>query len=97
MRDYTYNHPTAAVLVVEVSDTSLAYDRTTKAALDAEAGIAEYWIINLVEHQLEVHRQPQPTPDTYGYQYEQIVVFRSTDSVIPLAASSTIEVADLLP
>lgn len=46
-------------LVVEVADTSLDFDRTVKLALYAEAGIREYWIVNLLDEQVEVHRQPQ--------------------------------------
>ena len=98
VRDYAQQHPDTAVLVVEVSDTSLGYDRTTKAALYAEAGIEEYWIVNLVEHQMEVCRQPQPAPEGYGYRYADIVVLSSTERVTPHAAPSTsILVADLLP
>ena len=42
-RDYTNRQPTTAVLVVEVADSTLSYDTTTKAELYATAGIAEYW------------------------------------------------------
>jgi Uma2 family endonuclease len=48
IEDYT-DHPTTALLVVEVSDTSLAFDRGDKASLYAAAGIADYWIVNLNE------------------------------------------------
>jgi Uma2 family endonuclease len=60
IRDYKKQHPTTAVLVVEVADTTLQFDRTTKAALYARAGIPEYWIVNLADRVLEVHRQPAP-------------------------------------
>jgi Uma2 family endonuclease len=50
--------PSRALLIVEVSDSSLALDRTEKASLYARAGIADYWILNLVERVLEVHREP---------------------------------------
>ncbi|MBS0264430.1 MAG: Uma2 family endonuclease [Planctomycetes bacterium] len=50
-----------ALLVVEVSDTTLEIDRTLKCELYAEAGIPEYWIVNLVEQCLEVHRRPSHT------------------------------------
>ena len=49
--------PTTTIFVVEVSDTTLAYDRSTKAALCARAGIEDYWIVNLPDGVLEVHRQ----------------------------------------
>jgi len=45
-------------LVIEVSDSSLDEDRTTKRALYAEAGIATYWIVNLVDNVVEVHTAP---------------------------------------
>src|SRR6266853_670905 len=50
-RDYRA-HPNAALLVVEVSDTTLAYDRGRKASLYASASIADYWIVNLIDRQL---------------------------------------------
>ena len=53
-------HPTSAVLVIEVADSSLAYDRGRKGSLYARAGIQDYWIINLVDDRLEVYRDPIP-------------------------------------
>ena len=47
-------HPQTAVLVVEVSHSSLSFDRTDKANLYAGAGIAGYWIVNRVDRRLEV-------------------------------------------
>ena len=58
-RDYRDAHPSTALLVVEVADTSLLFDRTTKASLYARAGIADYWLLNLVDQIVEVHRTPQ--------------------------------------
>jgi len=52
--------PADVLLVVEVADTTLEYDREVKRSLYAEAGIAEYWIVNLSEDCLEVYRQPRP-------------------------------------
>jgi Uma2 family endonuclease len=45
--DYRTHHPTTALLVIEIADTSLEYDRTEKMSLYAAAGIPEYWIVNL--------------------------------------------------
>lgn len=59
--DYWKAHPRAALLVVEVADSSLATDRLTKAALYARAGIPEYWIVNLRHGRVEVYRQPDAT------------------------------------
>jgi Uma2 family endonuclease len=97
-RDYT-DHPTTALLVVEVSDTSLAFDRRWKGPLYTRAGIADYWILNLVDRQLEVRRQPQPDTARPGrFRYAQETVLTAADAVSPLAAAhASIPVADLLP
>lgn len=47
------------LLVIEAAATSLAYDRTTKLALYAAAGIPEYWIVDCVAETIEVHRGPE--------------------------------------
>jgi Uma2 family endonuclease len=47
------------LLVIEVSDSSLRYDRTTKAALYAQHGIAEYWIVDVAAKAVTVHRAPR--------------------------------------
>jgi Uma2 family endonuclease len=52
------DHPTQALLVAEVSDTSLDYDRTVKRKLYAEANTPEYWLVNLEERCVEVFRDP---------------------------------------
>lgn len=65
-RDYLTAHPTTALLAIEVADTSLAQDRLTKAALYAAAGIPEYWIVNLRDDCVEVHRAPVPEDLRYA-------------------------------
>jgi Uma2 family endonuclease len=62
---YSKQHPAAEniLLVIEVSDTTLRYDRRVKAALYGAAGVMEYWIINLPKRVIEVYREPQ----TDGY------------------------------
>ena len=64
--NYLSGHPTVEdiFLLIEVSDSTLARDRTYKAAIYAAAGVSEYWIINLKENQVEVHTQP--TGERYG-------------------------------
>ena len=98
-RDYLAEHPTTAALIVEVSDSTLAYDRTTKASLYARAGIAEYWVLNLVDRVLEVHRLPaEMVGQPFGWHYRSITRHTETETVSPLAApQSTAAVADLLP
>lgn len=60
-QSYRKGRPTSedVILVIEVSDSSLNYDRGTKAKLYAQAGIADYWVINLRDSCIEVFRDPQ--------------------------------------
>ena len=58
VEDYDNAHPRTALLIVEVADSSLKQDRLTKAMIYAAAGIPEYWIVNVVDQQVEVHRDP---------------------------------------
>ncbi|HJT77697.1 MAG TPA: Uma2 family endonuclease [Gemmataceae bacterium] len=92
-------NPTTALLIVEVSDTTLVYDRRRKASLYAASGIEDYWIVNLVDRQLEVHRRPVADPaQPFGFAYADVQVLDVADRVTPLAAGqATIVVADLLP
>ncbi|OGL09248.1 MAG: hypothetical protein A3F92_06530 [Candidatus Rokubacteria bacterium RIFCSPLOWO2_12_FULL_71_22] len=98
-RDYVDAHPRTAALVVEVADSSLRLDRRLKSGLYARAGIRDYWIVNLVDRVLEVHRDPQPAADAaYGWAYRSIEALRPPAAVTPLAApGARIPVADLLP
>lgn len=57
-REYRDAHPETALLVVEVADSTLEYDRQRKGNLYALASIREYWIVNLIEPCLEVYRNP---------------------------------------
>ena len=59
-RDYSQSRPTGAdvLLIVEVANSSLSYDRGEKAALYATAGINDYWVVNLRDGRVEVHRDP---------------------------------------
>jgi len=93
------DHPTTAVLIVEVSDTSLDYDRTRKASLYARAGIRDYWIFNLVDRQVEVYRGPAPdATQPYGHGYTSTTTLVPPAAVSPLAAPAvSLPVADLLP
>jgi Uma2 family endonuclease len=91
-------HPTTALLVVEVADTSLRIDRR-KANVYAAGGIQEYWIADIVGQQLEVYRNPVADPrEPFGHRYDQFEVLRPGATMSPLAASGVIvAVADLLP
>ena len=99
-RDYLgTGHPKTALLVIEVSDTTLPFDRNRKASLYAAAGIADYWIINLMDRQLEVLRQPIADASApHGLTYGQTQILKSGEAIAPLAApTSQIAVTDLLP
>lgn len=99
VRDYAGGLPSNAVLVVEVSETTLAPDRLDKASLYARANIPDYWIVNLVDDVLEVRRTPQPDPtQPSGFGYADVRVYRKGEAVSPLAAPfAPIDVAELLP
>ena len=64
---YANSTPRSAdiLLLIEVADSSLGYDRTEKLSLYAKAGVCEYWIANLNDECVEVYRDPQPN-GTYG-------------------------------
>ena len=99
IRDYAKAHPSSALLIVEVAESSLAYDRSIKASLYASAGLRDYWVLNLVDRRLEVFRDPIAMPgQPHGYGYRTCTLYLATDTVTPLAASQgSISVADLLP
>ena len=56
--DYLAAHPTTALLVVEVADSSVAQDRLTKAAIYARGGVPEYVLVNLRDDCIELRRSP---------------------------------------
>jgi Uma2 family endonuclease len=80
-RDYSKSRPTGAdvLLMVEVAETSLLYDRGEKADLYAAARIQDYWIVNLVERSIEVHRKPSRG------KYRSVTICGSDDRIHPLA------------
>jgi Uma2 family endonuclease len=98
-RDYLASHPRNPALVVEVAQAGLALARGRKAAAYARAGIADYWIVNLVGRVLEVHREPaRPGPARRHWGYAMIETLRADATITPLAApAAPIRIADLLP
>jgi Uma2 family endonuclease len=97
--DYAGEHPHSAMIVIEVADSTLWFDRTQKAAIYARAQVPDYWILNLVNRVLEVYRDPAPdaaSPLGHGYRLRQ--TFGPGERVTPLAFSGvSIAVDDLLP
>jgi Uma2 family endonuclease len=81
---------TTAKLVVEIADTSLAYDMGRKAGLYASFGIAELWVIHAVTLQTRIHREPSPTG------YHSIVDLAGTETLVPASAPAlAVRLADL--
>ena len=98
--DYV-QHPTEAdvVLLIEISDTTLRYDENQKAALYAETGITDYWVLNVNNWSLSVRRDPMPIPNQPAhYAYQSTTVYSEADSIAPLALPNVeVLVANLLP
>lgn len=91
--DYS-DAPTSAdvLLLLEVSDSTLRFDRSVKATMYATDGVRDYWLLNLRSRTLEVYRQPEE-----GL-YLNLDVYHEGEAVAPLAAPNRlVRVADLLP
>jgi Uma2 family endonuclease len=91
--------PTSALLVIEVSESTLAFDRNAKASLYAAGGIDDYWIVNLVQRQLEVYRnRVADSARQFGWWYADRTILDAGDFVSPLALpQARIAVNDFLP
>lgn len=98
-RDTPAAHPTTAVLIIEVSDTTLRMDLTEKAERYATAGVPDYWVLDLENRCLIVHRDPAPLPKGLGATaYRSQQKFAATERVSPLAVpQASILVSELLP
>jgi Uma2 family endonuclease len=97
LRETVYSRVTAplpedVILLVEIADSSLQYDRTDKRDAYARSGIEEYWLLNLNRDELHVFRES----DGHTYRSEQCL--RADESIAPLAyPSEPVCVRDLLP
>ncbi len=98
-RTFLESHPSTAVLAVEISDTTLVTDQTTKSSLYARAGVEEYWIVNLVDRTLEVRCQPFEQADAlFGWAYRSTQILLPGESLAPLRApDASVNVDELLP
>ncbi len=84
------------LLLIEVADSSLEYDRTTKGSLYAEAAIEHYWIFNVLDRQLEVYKTPfQNAKGEFEYSSKQIYQLHQTID-LPDPLTGTITIADVL-
>lgn len=89
--DYEAEHPTTALLIIEVSETTLRKDRG-KAAMYASASIAEYWIVNLGARTVEVCTSPD------GDRYAEVRTLRAGDVLRPAGLGDVaIAVDEILP
>ena len=97
-RDYTV-HPTTAVMIAEIADTSLAFDLGWRMSAYASSKVADYWVLDINNNQLIVHRDPQPdATQVHGHGYATVQIIPATGSVSPLAMPSAIlRVQDMLP
>jgi len=96
-RDYVTAHPSHPALIVEVAQSGLHLARGRKAVAYARAGIADYWIVNLIDRVLEVCREPRNLARR-RWGYSSIEVLQTDAMVSPLAAlDASILVVDLLP
>jgi Uma2 family endonuclease len=77
--NYMNAHPSQSLLVIEVADSSLKFDRQEKAELYARAGVPEYWIVNLTDRIVERHSEPMSGA------YTRVTPFRSGETIAPLA------------
>ncbi len=81
-----------AFLIVEISDSSLTYDRTRKLRKYATTGVREYWIVNLKDDVIEVHREP------IGDHYSRVTTYAPGDTISPLAFPDvSVQVAEIIP
>jgi Uma2 family endonuclease len=78
---YSGAHPVAAdvLLLIEVSDRSLAYDQGVKLGLYARYGVAEYWVVDLEGRRIHTYREPS------AQGYARTLVFTAADGVAPQA------------
>ncbi|MGD1913749.1 MAG: Uma2 family endonuclease [Rivularia sp. (in: cyanobacteria)] len=97
--DYLAHHPYSSdiLLVIEISDTTLDYDQTTKLKLYSEAGITNYWIVNLQIRQLECYSQPyQDNQGEFNYLCKQICLPKQSVT-IPGFEGAFLELSRIFP
>ncbi|MBV8729594.1 MAG: Uma2 family endonuclease [Acidobacteriia bacterium] len=79
-------------LVIEISDSTLGFDLTTKAGLYARARIPDYWVFDIGDRRLLVHREP------HRGEYQSVTAYNEHESAAPLAApESQFRVGDAFP
>ncbi|HIK32690.1 MAG TPA: Uma2 family endonuclease [Oscillatoriales cyanobacterium M59_W2019_021] len=97
--DYLSGHPTPEdiLLVIEVSNRTLAFDREVKLSVYAEAGIGDYWIFNLVDRVLECYSQPY-RGDRGQFSYRKTLIFLPDESVnLPHFSDLDLDLSAIFP
>ena len=91
---YKGAHPKAnqVLLVIEVAESSLVYDRTQKSRFYAASGIPEYWIVNLIDRRVEILTDPDRKARSYRQQR-----YASVGDKLSLPGGATIAINDILP
>jgi Uma2 family endonuclease len=98
--NYAVRHPTSKeiAMIVEVADASLLKDRRLKARIYSRAGILTYWLLNLMDSQLEVFTNPSGPVPMPGYQEHRVYRIEDRISlVIGLNDVGTIRIGNLIP
>ena len=91
--DYQQRHPRGdeLLLVVEVSDTTAAFDLSRKATLYARAGVPEYWVLDVNRRLMVVHRQSD------GTRYKHVQFLSENEQVSLEGRYEAVKIVDLLP
>jgi Uma2 family endonuclease len=97
--NYLTGHPTPEdiLLVIEIADSSLNYDRDIKGTLYAEAGIEHYWLFNLIDNRLEAYSQPYRDVQGKGNYAQRKYVLSHQAIALPTFPDLQIELSKILP
>jgi Uma2 family endonuclease len=88
-------HPADILIVIEVADSSLRHDRDVKQRIYADAGIREYWIVDLSADQIEVYTKPSSGLGRYN-QMQTLAAGESASFNLPNGVAASISVSDVL-
>ncbi len=88
-------HPADILIVIEVADSSLRHDRDVKQRIYADAGIREYWIVDLSADQIEVYTQPAPGHGRYSH-LETLSPGETVSFNLPSGVVASVSVSDVL-
>lgn len=97
--NYLAAHPMVEdiILVIEISDSTLKYDKEIKLPLYAEAGIDNYWIVNLVDNRLEVYSNSfSDHQGKFDYRNTKIILPNET-TTIPIFTQVTLDLSSIFP